>query len=87
MRAAMTMSLQQEVVVTSLRIAGTICAGATSAGCLLCGQRLSRWLCAGGQDDHTGGGNYMPGYTVGADRMFYEAYMKALKPKSGQFGC
>ena len=34
----------------------------------------------GGQHDHTGSGNYMLGYVVGADTVLYEAYMKALKP-------
>ena len=36
---------------------------------------------AGGQHDHTGSGNYVLGYVVGADTVLYEAYMKALKPK------
>jgi CubicO group peptidase (beta-lactamase class C family) len=36
---------------------------------------------AGGQHDHTGSGNYMLEYVVGADTVLYEAYMKALKPK------
>ena len=35
---------------------------------------------AGGEHDHTGSGNYMLGYVVGADTVLYEAYMKALKP-------
>jgi hypothetical protein len=35
---------------------------------------------AGGRHDHTGSGNYMLGYQVGADRVLYEACMKALKP-------
>ena len=34
----------------------------------------------GGQHDHTGSGNYMLGYVVGADAVLYEAYMNALKP-------
>ena len=37
---------------------------------------------AGGQHDHAGSGNYIVGYVVGADTVLYEAYMKALKPKS-----
>jgi len=37
---------------------------------------------AGGQHDHTGSGNYIVGYVVGADTVLYEAYMKGLKPKS-----
>ena len=36
---------------------------------------------AGGQHDHTGSGNYMLGYVVGADTVLREAYMNALKPK------
>jgi CubicO group peptidase (beta-lactamase class C family) len=36
---------------------------------------------AGGEHDHTGSGNYILGYVVGADTVLYEAYMKALKPK------
>ena len=36
---------------------------------------------AGGQHDHTGSGNYMVGYVVGADTVLYEAYMMALKPR------
>jgi CubicO group peptidase (beta-lactamase class C family) len=35
---------------------------------------------AGGEHDHTGSGNYMLGYVVGADTVLYEAYMNALKP-------
>lgn len=38
---------------------------------------------AGGQHDHTGSGNYMLRYVVGADTVLYEAYVKALKPKQG----
>ena len=46
-------------------------AGGSSAG-----------ACAtGGLHDHTGSGNYVLGYVVGADTVLYEAYMKALKPK------
>jgi len=36
---------------------------------------------AGGLHDHTGSGDYVLGYMVGADTVLYEAYMKALKPK------
>ncbi len=46
-------------------------AGSSSAGA--CG--------AGGLHDHTGSGDYILGYVVGADTVLYEAYMKALKPK------
>ena len=35
---------------------------------------------AGAQHDHTGSGNYMLGYVVGADTVLREAYMNALKP-------
>jgi CubicO group peptidase (beta-lactamase class C family) len=35
---------------------------------------------AGGEHDHTGSGNYMLAYVVGADTVLYEAYMNALKP-------
>lgn len=37
----------------------------------------------GGGHDHAGRGNYMARYVVNADTVLYEAYMKALKPKSG----
>ena len=47
-------------------------AGGSSAG--TCG--------AGGLHDHTGSGNYVLGYVVGADTVLYEEYMKTLKPKS-----
>ena len=36
---------------------------------------------AGGVHNHTGSGNYMLGYEVGADTVLYEALTKAFKPK------
>jgi CubicO group peptidase (beta-lactamase class C family) len=36
---------------------------------------------AGGVHDHTGSGNYVLGYVVGADTVLHNAYMKALTPK------
>jgi hypothetical protein len=38
---------------------------------------------ASGQHDHTGSGDYVLAYVVGADTVLREAYMRALKPKSG----
>jgi CubicO group peptidase (beta-lactamase class C family) len=35
---------------------------------------------AGGLHDHTGSGDYVLGYVVGADTVLHNAYMKALKP-------
>jgi hypothetical protein len=36
---------------------------------------------AGGMHDHTGSGDYVLEYQVGADTVLYDSYMKALKPK------
>ncbi len=36
---------------------------------------------AGGVHDHTGSGDYVLGYVVGADTVLHDSYMKALKPK------
>ncbi|MEI9977168.1 MAG: hypothetical protein WDO73_37005 [Ignavibacteriota bacterium] len=36
---------------------------------------------AGGTHDHTGSGDYVLGFVVGADTVLREAYMNALKPK------
>src|SRR3954454_17191280 len=41
---------------------------------------------AGGVHDYSSSGNYMLGYTVGADTVLREAYMKALKPKAAAAG-
>jgi CubicO group peptidase (beta-lactamase class C family) len=38
---------------------------------------------AGGQHDHTGSGDYILGYAVGADTVLREAYMKALTKAKG----
>jgi CubicO group peptidase (beta-lactamase class C family) len=38
---------------------------------------------AGGVHDYSSSGNYVLGYVVSADTVLREAYMKALKPKSG----
>jgi hypothetical protein len=37
---------------------------------------------AGGTHDHTGSGDYVLEYTVGADTVLHDAYMKALTPKT-----
>jgi CubicO group peptidase (beta-lactamase class C family) len=48
---------------------------------LVWGGALPAGPCAeGGQHDHSGSGNFMLGYVVGADTVLYEAYMNALKP-------
>jgi hypothetical protein len=37
---------------------------------------------AGGEHNHTGSGNYMVGYVVGADAVLHDALVAAYKPKA-----
>jgi CubicO group peptidase (beta-lactamase class C family) len=46
---------------------------------------LSPGACqAGGVHDHTGSGDYLLEYTVGADTVLHDSYMQALRPKTAQ---